>query len=544
MNLATDALQSAANEARGLAMDAVHACSSGHLGLPLGCAEIGAVLFGHSLNYDPAEPRWLNRDRFVLSAGHGSMFLYGWLHLAGYAQLSIEQVKAFRAPGSFTPGHPEAHETDGVECTTGPLGQGVANAVGIAVSQKMAAARFNTAEHTIFHNHVIVLAGDGCLQEGVSAEASAYAGHNHLDNLILIYDSNDVTLDAMADASQSEDTAMRYASYGWHVQHVDGHDFHAIAAAIENARNTKGKPHFIIAKTLIGKGIPEVAGTAKAHGEPLGTEEIALTRAAIGWDSPPFEIPQDVYADWSAIAQGQQYEDEWNRLFASYQTAHPALAAAYVRRMSGALPKNFAQTVVDTVIDAHTKAETVASRKASQLALEAFTAALLKVEAADAQVQAATKAQQVARDRYNAGAATQVDVIQADRDLFQGYVTKFGLQPGLVKKLSNTNKDINRVDFQYSQELPALYDGHKIKVNFDVRNVLNLINRNWGKVSEYNDQNTLTRVDCADANGVAVPTNSAVCTRYRYSSVSSAVNRTTNNPLSLWYLQIGLRYEF
>jgi len=339
MNLATDALQSAANEARGLAMDAVHACSSGHLGLPLGCAEIGAVLFGHSLSYDPAEPRWLNRDRFVLSAGHGSMFLYGWLHLAGYAQMSIEQVKAFRAPGSFTPGHPEAHETDGVECTTGPLGQGVANAVGIAVSQKMAAARFNTAEHTIFHNHVIVLAGDGCLQEGVSAEASAYAGHNHLDNLILIYDSNDVTLDAMADASQSEDTAMRYASYGWHVQHVDGHDFHAIAAAIENARNTKGKPHFIIAKTLIGKGIPEVAGTAKAHGEG-GAKFIEAARKGLGLpEQEHFYVSEKTHAYFAKHREELAAKHAvWKQTFAAWQAAHPDLAALLNEGVQGHLP--------------------------------------------------------------------------------------------------------------------------------------------------------------------------------------------------------------
>jgi transketolase N-terminal domain/subunit len=256
MNLPLDAFKRAANEARGLAMDAVHACSSGHLGLPLGCAEIGSVLFGHSLQYDPAEPRWLNRDRFVLSAGHGSMFLYSWLHLAGYAQMGIDQVKNFRVLGSHPPGHPENFETEGVECTTGPLGQGVANAVGIAVSQKMAAARFNTAAHTIFNNHVVCLAGDGCLQEGVAAEAASFAGHYKLDNLVLIYDSNDVTLDAMADASQSEDAAKRFESLGWHVQQIDGHDFSAIAAALEKAKNTAGKPHIIIAKTLIGKGMP------------------------------------------------------------------------------------------------------------------------------------------------------------------------------------------------------------------------------------------------------------------------------------------------
>lgn len=327
MNLSTEALQRAATEARGLAMDAVHACSSGHLGLPLGCAEIGAVLFGHSLVYDPSEPRWLNRDRFVLSAGHGSMFLYAWLHLAGYEKMTIDQVKAFRAPGSHTPGHPESFETEGVECTTGPLGQGVANAVGIALSQKMAAARFNTSAHVVFDNHVVCLAGDGCLQEGVSAEASSYAGHNHLDNLILIYDSNDVTLDAMASASQSEDTAKRYEAYGWHVQTVDGHNLEQISAAIATARATKGKPHFIVAKTLIGKGIAEVAGTAKAHGEG-GAKFIDASRKALGLPADQhFYVSPETHAFFSAhAAELSKKHAAWKQIFAAWQAANPELA--------------------------------------------------------------------------------------------------------------------------------------------------------------------------------------------------------------------------
>ena len=327
MNLPIDALQRAATEARGLAMDAVHACSSGHLGLPLGCAEIGAVLFGHALRYDPSEPRWLNRDRFVLSAGHGSMFLYGWLHLAGYKQVGIDQVKAFRAPGSHTPGHPESFETEGVECTTGPLGQGVANAVGIALSQKMAAAKFNTASHTIFENHVVCLAGDGCLQEGVSAEASAYAGHNHLDNLILIYDSNDVTLDALANASQSEDTAQRYTAYGWHVQTVDGHDFAAINSALTLARSTKGKPHLIVAKTLIGKGIPEVAGTAKAHGEG-GAKFIDASRKALGLpEKEHFYVSAETHGFFAAHREElSKAHAAWKTTFEAWKHANPELA--------------------------------------------------------------------------------------------------------------------------------------------------------------------------------------------------------------------------
>jgi transketolase len=267
MPLDTKILSQAATDARGLAMDAVQASASGHLGLPLGCAEIGAVLFGHALSYFPEDPHWINRDRFVLSAGHGSMFLYSWLHLAGY-DLSIGEIKNFRQLHSKTPGHPEFGETPGVEATTGPLGQGVGNAVGMAVAAKMAEARFNTKEHSIFDHKIVCLAGDGCLQEGVASEAAAFAGHQKLDNLILIYDSNDVTLDAMAKMSQSEDTAERFRAYGYDVHTVNGQDLEGFFATFEAAKyGTTGKPQFIVARTLIGKGIPEVAGTQKAHGE-------------------------------------------------------------------------------------------------------------------------------------------------------------------------------------------------------------------------------------------------------------------------------------
>ncbi len=263
MSLDIESLSRAANEARGLCMDAVEASKSGHLGLPLGCAEMGAVLYGHSLKYNPDQPRWIGRDYFVLSAGHGSMFLYAWLHMSGY-DLPMEEIKRFRQLHSHTPGHPEFFETPGVECTTGPLGQGVGNAVGIAMAAKMAAARFNTDEHQIFDQHVICLAGDGCLQEGVSAEASAFAGHFGLDNLILIYDSNAVTLDAMAKVTQSEDTAMRFKAYGFDVQEIDGNDMQPFRDALSIAKERdNGRPQFIMAHTLIGKGIPEVAGTAQ-----------------------------------------------------------------------------------------------------------------------------------------------------------------------------------------------------------------------------------------------------------------------------------------
>jgi transketolase len=374
MNLPLDAFKRAANEARGLAMDAVHACSSGHLGLPLGCAEIGSVLFGHSLQYDPAEPRWLNRDRFVLSAGHGSMFLYSWLHLAGYAQMGIDQVKNFRVLGSHTPGHPENFETEGVECTTGPLGQGVANAVGIAVSQKMAAARFNTAAHTIFNNHVVCLAGDGCLQEGVAAEAASFAGHYKLDNLVLIYDSNDVTLDAMADASQSEDAAKRFESLGWHVQQIDGHDFSAIAAALEKAKNTAGKPHIVIAKTLIGKGIPEVAGTAKAHGEG-GAKFIEAARKSLGLpETEHFHVSAETHAFFAAHGtELAKKRAEWKKTFDAWSAANPELSAHLHAAVAG---KGLSAAEISTKIPAFASDSKIATRKAGSDVLQPIAAAM------------------------------------------------------------------------------------------------------------------------------------------------------------------------
>jgi transketolase len=289
----------------------------------------------------------------------------------------MQELKNFRQLHSKTAGHPEVGVTPGIETTTGPLGQGLANAVGMALSEKLLAAQFNRDGHAIVNHHTYVFMGDGCLMEGISHEACALAGAWKLNKLIALYDDNGISIDGKVAPWFIDNTPERFKAYGWQViSDVDGHDAHAVSDAIAIAKRSPDRPTLIICKTSIGKGSPNRANTAKAHGEPLGAEEITLTRAAIGWDSPPFEIPQDVYADWSAIAQGQQDEDEWTRLFASYKTAHPDLAAEFVRRMEGALPKNFAQTVVDTVIDAHTKAETVASRKASQLALEAFTAAL------------------------------------------------------------------------------------------------------------------------------------------------------------------------
>ncbi|MDB6171614.1 MAG: transketolase [Chthoniobacteraceae bacterium] len=372
MTLNLDALSRAANEARGLAMDAVHACSSGHLGLPLGCAEIGAALFGSALNYNPDEPRWLNRDRFVLSAGHGSMFLYAWLHLAGYPMVTLEQVKNFRAFGSHTPGHPESFETEGVECTTGPLGQGVANAVGMAMSQKMAAARYNTDDYRIFDNHIFCLAGDGCLQEGVSSEASSFAGHNKLDNLVLIYDSNDVTLDAMAIASQSEDAAKRYEAYGFDVQTVPGNDLVAIFEAIERAKNAVGKPQLIIAKTLIGKGIPEVAGTAKAHGEG-GAKFVDAARKGLGLpENEHFFVSEETRAYFQAHKNKlvEKYE-EWSGTFQMWESAHPVRAKELADALGNILPLDLIDHI--PAFPADTK---IATRKAGSDVLQPLAAAI------------------------------------------------------------------------------------------------------------------------------------------------------------------------
>jgi len=328
MMLQTLLLAKAANQARGLAIDAVHACSSGHLGLPLGCAEIGAVLFGHALSINPDRPRWINRDRFVLSAGHGSMFLYAWLHFAGF-ELSLEDIKAFRQLHSKTPGHPEFHETPGVEATTGPLGQGIGNAVGMAVAGQMARARFNTAEHELFDYHVVCLAGDGCMQEGVGMEAVEFAGHQKLDNLILIYDSNDVTLDAMANKTQSENTAARFKAIEWDVQTVDGHDMAALLKAFNKAKKAKsGKPQLIIARTIIGMGIPEVQGTAKAHGEG-GAKFADAARLGLGLPAAPhFFVSDEVRAYFAGHkARLIRGYNRWHKLLKAWREANADKAA-------------------------------------------------------------------------------------------------------------------------------------------------------------------------------------------------------------------------
>ena len=364
MSLPDNILSLAARDARGLAIDAITACKSGHLGLPLGCAEIGAVLFGSALRYNPKEPRWLNRDRFVLSAGHGSMFLYSWLHLAGY-DLSLEEVKNFRQLGSITPGHPEFGETPGVECTTGPLGQGVSNSVGLAISGKMAQARFNTAEHQIFDHKIVCLAGDGCLQEGIASEACSLAGHMQLDNLILIYDSNNVTLDAMALYTQSEDTAGRFKAYGWEVQEIDGQNMEEFSRAYSQAKAATGKPQMIVAKTQIGKGIPEVAGTNKAHGE-AGVKFADEARKGLGLPEEKFFVAPEVRQYFTSHTEElEQAYTEWDQRYQAWRAANKDLAMELEAGVEQTYPD-----LLKSIPDYPADAPDIATRKAGSEVLQ------------------------------------------------------------------------------------------------------------------------------------------------------------------------------
>ena len=322
----------AAQQARGLAIDAVHTCNSGHLGLPLGAAEIGAALFTEALVFDPIQPKWLNRDRFILSAGHGSMFLYTWLHLSGY-DLDLEQLKQFRVLHSKTPGHPEYGETAGVEATTGPLGQGVGNAVGYALSGKKAAYRYNTPEHTLLDYHVIALMGDGCFQEGVAREAISFAGHNKLDNLILIYDFNEVTLDALAEQSQSENTPAFFKAQGFEVFDIDGHSIEAVDKAIKTAKaNDNGKPKIILARTTIAKGIPQVEGTAGGHGEG-GAKFSEEAKRGLGLPETSFYVSEEIRDYFSSLTkQRKENKASWDALFSDWEKANPSLAAELASR--------------------------------------------------------------------------------------------------------------------------------------------------------------------------------------------------------------------
>jgi transketolase len=365
-----------ANAIRALAMDAVQLANSGHPGAPMGMADMAVALWGDHLRHNPANPHWFDRDRFVLSNGHASMLIYSVLHLTGYA-LPIEELKRFRQLHSKTAGHPETGITPGVETTTGPLGQGLTNAVGFALAEKLLAAEFNRKGHEIVDHHTYAFLGDGCLMEGISHEAAALAGAWKLGKLIALYDDNGISIDGRVLPWFIDNTEERFKAYGWQViGPIDGHDAKDVSKAIEKAKKNADRPTLIICKTQIGKGSPNRANTAKAHGEPLGADEIGLTRSALHWTHAPFELPAAVYEEWDAKAAGARNEAEWNDKFEAYSKEFPDLAAEFTRRMKGELPKTFHQTAFDTVVAAHTKSETVASRKASQLALESFTAAL------------------------------------------------------------------------------------------------------------------------------------------------------------------------
>ncbi|MDB5899341.1 MAG: putative transketolase, partial [Ramlibacter sp.] len=372
--MANDSLM--ANAIRALAMDAVQQANSGHPGAPMGMADIAVALWHRHLRHNPANPHWADRDRFVLSNGHASMLVYALLHLTGY-DLPLGELKGFRQLHSKTPGHPEVDVTPGIETTTGPLGQGLTNAVGMALAEKLLAAEFNRDGHVVVDHHTYVFMGDGCLMEGISHEACALAGAWKLNKLVAVYDDNGISIDGQVTPWFIDDTPARFKAYGWNViGPVDGHDVEAVSRAIADAKNSADKPTLVVAKTHIGKGSPNRANTAKAHGEPLGADEIALTRSAIGWPHLPFELPDAAYDGWNARAKGDTLESGWNQRFAAYRVDHPELAREFERRMKGELPANFIAMAAELVKSTDAKAETVASRKASQLALEAFTAGL------------------------------------------------------------------------------------------------------------------------------------------------------------------------
>jgi transketolase len=364
-----------ANALRVLAIDAVQKANSGHPGMPMGIAEIAEALWNRHLRHHPQNPHWVDRDRFVLSNGHGSMLLYGLLHLTGY-DLSIEDLKAFRQMHSRTPGHPEYAMTAGVETTTGPLGQGIANAVGMAIAERILAAEFNRPGHQIVDHHTYAFLGDGCLMEGISHEVCSLAGTLKLSKLIALYDDNAISIDGNVAGWFADDTPARFKAYGWNViANVDGHDADAVSAAIESAKQAD-KPTLICCKTKIGKGSPAKEGSADAHGSPLGDKEIEATRAALGWKHGPFEIPENIRKAWDANARGAKLEAEWDARFADYQKAFPELASEFQRRMTGDLPAGWEHTVATLEATVREKAETIATRKASQNAIAALAPAL------------------------------------------------------------------------------------------------------------------------------------------------------------------------
>ncbi|RMF13471.1 MAG: transketolase, partial [Gammaproteobacteria bacterium] len=364
--------QDLANAIRVLSMDAVQKAKSGHPGAPMGMADIAEVLWRHHMRHNPNNPKWADRDRFVLSNGHGSMLIYSLLHLTGY-DLSIEDIKNFRQLHSKTPGHPEYGYAPGVETTTGPLGQGVSNAVGMAIAEKALAAQFNRDGHTIVDHYTWVFLGDGCLMEGISHEVCSLAGTLGLGKLICFYDDNGISIDGEVEGWFTDDTPKRFEAYGWQViPDVDGHDPEAIEAAIQAAKANTEQPTLICCKTIIGYGSPNKQGKEECHGAPLGEEEVRLVREKLNWSHPPFEIPEDIYAAWDARQQGQTLEEDWLKRFEAYRAAYPELAAEFERRMAGDLPADFNEKADAYIRECQEKAENVASRKASQMALNAY----------------------------------------------------------------------------------------------------------------------------------------------------------------------------
>jgi transketolase len=361
-----------ANAIRFLSMDAVQKANSGHPGMPMGMADIAEVLWNDFLQHNPANPHWLNRDRFILSNGHGSMLQYALLHLTGY-DLSIDDLKHFRQLHSKTPGHPELGYTAGVETTTGPLGQGIANGVGMAIAEKILAAQFNRPGHTIVDHYTYVFMGDGCMMEGISHEVCSLAGTLGLGKLIAFWDDNEISIDGDVKGWFTDNTPERFRSYNWHViTDVDGHDADAVKKAIEQARAVTDRPSLICCKTVIAHGAPKLAGTHEAHGAPLGEAEIAATRAALNWPHEPFEIPAEIYAAWNARKKGTALENNWQDQFTTYQKEFPELAAELLRRMNGELPTEWQTKSVQILNTIHTKAENLATRKASQNVLANF----------------------------------------------------------------------------------------------------------------------------------------------------------------------------
>ncbi len=361
-----------ANAIRVLSMDAVEKAKSGHPGAPMGMADIAEVLWNHHLRHNPLNPKWADRDRFVLSNGHGSMLIYSLLHLTGY-DLPMEEIKKFRQLHSRTPGHPEYGYTPGVETTTGPLGQGITNAVGMALAEKILAQEFNRPGHEIVDHHTYVFLGDGCLMEGISHEACSLAGTLGLGKLIAFYDDNGISIDGHVEGWFTDDTPKRFEAYGWHVvPNVDGHDAASIEAALVAAKAVKDKPSIICCKTVIGKGSPNKEGTHDVHGAALGEAEVAAVRAHLGWTHPAFEIPADVYEGWDCRTKGEGLETLWNNKFAEYAAAHPALAREFSRRMAGELPADWSEKAAAFIRAVNDKAETIATRKASQNCIEAL----------------------------------------------------------------------------------------------------------------------------------------------------------------------------